>query len=210
MRIIAGRFKARRLFSPPGEEKTRPLPDRVRTSTFSLLNGHYEGNAFADFFAGTGSFGLEAISRGAASCVFIEKDREIVPVLKGNIEQFGVEDRAEVFQGDALGPGALSRVPRPVHVLMFDPPYPMMEDPAQRRRVFDQFARAAALLDDTGFALLRTPWPFVDHVEQADNPGHFDKIPVSLAIEGLRGPETHAYGSTAVHWYMKADVQGAK
>ena len=203
MRIIAGEFKARRLYSPPGEDKTRPLPDRVRTSTFSLLNGHYEGNAFADFFAGTGSFGLEAISRGAASCVFVEKDREIVPVLKGNIDLLGVGDRAEVFQGDALGPAALSRVPRPLHVLMFDPPYPLMEDAAQRQRVFDQFARAAALLDDTGFALIRTPWPFVDHIERADNPGHFDKVSVNLAIPGLRGPETHAYGSTAVHWYMK-------
>lgn len=203
MRIIAGTFKARRLISPPGEEKTRPLPDRVRTSTFSLLSGHYEGNAFADFFAGTGSFGLEAISRGAASCVFIEKDREIVSVLRGNIEQFGVEDRAEVFEGDALGPAALSRVPRPVHVLMFDPPYPLTEDPAQRQRVFEQFVRAAALLDDSGFALLRTPWPYIDHVERVDKPGHFEKIPVRLKIHGLRGPETHTYGSTAMHWYMK-------
>ncbi len=204
MRIIAGRFKARRLLSPKGEDKTRPLPDRVRTSMFSLLAGHYEGQAFADFFAGTGAFGLEAISRGAASCVFIEKDREIVSLLQDNIELLGAGETAEVFQGDALGAGALSRLPRPVHVLLFDPPYPMMEDPATRGRVFEQFARAVTILDETGFALIRTPWPFIDHIEKPDKPGHFDKVPVDLAVPGARGPETHTYGSTAVHWFMKS------
>jgi 16S rRNA (guanine(966)-N(2))-methyltransferase RsmD len=203
MRIIAGQFKARRLKSPEGSDVTRPLPDRVRTSLFSLLNGHYEGQAFCDFFAGTGAFGLEALSRGAASCLFVEKDREALKVLKENIASLGVEDRAEVFAGDALGAGALSRVPRPAHVILFDPPYPLMEDPAQRRRVFDQFVRAAGLLDDEGFALIRTPWPFVDHVERDNEPGRFDKVPVSLKLPELRGPETHEYGSTAVHWYMK-------
>ncbi len=203
MRIIAGQFKSRRLNAPLGEDKTRPLPDRVRKSIASLLTGHYEGSAFADFFAGTGSFGLEAISRGAASCVFVEKDRDVVSVLQRNIEALGVEDRAELFQGDALGPGALSRIPRPIHVLLFDPPYPLMQDPAQRQRVVEQFSRAAALLDETGFAMLRTPWPYIDHVEREDLPGHFNKVPVNLKIPGMRGPETHTYGSTAVHWYMR-------
>jgi 16S rRNA (guanine(966)-N(2))-methyltransferase RsmD len=203
MRIISGEFRGRRLLAPEGEEKTRPLPDRVRTAIFNMLVGHYEGESFYDAFAGTGSFGLEAISRGVARCVFVEKDRDVTQTLKKNVELCGAGERAEVFQGDALGAGALSRCPRPVHVVMFDPPYAMVEEPASRRRAFEQFARLVECLDDKGFAILRTPWPFVDHVERVHDPGHFDKIPVPLAIEGALGPETHVYGSTAVHWYMR-------
>jgi 16S rRNA (guanine(966)-N(2))-methyltransferase RsmD len=204
MRIISGEFRGRRLFTPAGTDKTRPLPDRVRTALFNMLKGHYEGQTFFDAFAGTGSFGLEAISRGAERCVFVERDREITDILHKNIEHCGAGERAEVFHGDALGAGALSRVPRPVHVVMFDPPYAIIEDPATRPRVFDQFARLVQCLDETGFAILRTPWPFIDHIEREDKPENFDKVPVPLPIPGARGPETHYYGSTAVHWYMKA------
>lgn len=203
MRIISGEFRGRRLHSPEGTETTRPLPDRVRTALFNMLIGHFEGETFFDAFAGTGSFGLEALSRGAARCIFIEKDRGALAVLKQNIDLCGCAGRAEVFHGDALGAGALSRCPRPVHVVMFDPPYAMVEDPASRKRAFDAFARLVECLDDKGFAILRTPWPFVDHIEREHEPGHFDKVPVPLEIAGARGPETHIYGSTAVHWYMR-------
>jgi 16S rRNA (guanine(966)-N(2))-methyltransferase RsmD len=205
VRIISGEYRGRRLLSPDGADTTRPLPDRVRVSLFNMLKGHFESESFFDAFAGTGSFGLEAISRGAARCVFIEKDREALRVLSENIETLGAADRAEVFPGDALGSGALSRCPRPVHVVMFDPPYAMVEDPAPRKRAFDQFARLIECLDDKGFAIMRTPWPFTDDVERESIPGHFDKVPVPLTIAGAEGPETHTYGSTAVHWYMKAN-----
>ncbi|MBL8746783.1 MAG: RsmD family RNA methyltransferase, partial [Phycisphaerae bacterium] len=142
-------------------------------------------------------------SRGAERCVFIEKDRDALRVLHDNIDMLNAGDRAEVFQGDALGPAALSRCPRPVHVIMFDPPYAMLEEPPSRKRAFDQFARLIECLDDKGFAILRTPWPFIDHVEREEAPGKFDKVPVPLLIEGAEGPETHVYGSTAVHWYMR-------
>lgn len=203
MRIIAGEYRGRRLLSPEGKDTTRPLPDRVRVSLFNMLQNHFEGESFFDAFAGTGSFGLEAISRGAARCIFIEKDREALRVLNENIETLGATDRAEVFQGDALGPAALSRCPRPVHVVMFDPPYAMLEEPPSRKRAFDQFARLIECLDDKGFAILRTPWPFVDEVEREDTPDVFDRVVVPLAIDGAEGPETHVYGSTAVHWYMR-------
>lgn len=204
MRIIGGEFRSRRLESPEGADVTRPLPDRVRTALFNMLTGHYEGQSFFDTFAGTGSFGLEAISRGAARCVFVERDKGALGVLARNIEALGAGDRAEVFAGDALGPAALSRCPSPVHVVMFDPPYALVEDPAQRPRVFEQFARLIERLDDTGFAILRTPWPFTDQAERPGRPDVIDKIPVPLGIRGARGPETHPYGSTALHWYMRA------
>ncbi|MBN8644617.1 MAG: 16S rRNA (guanine(966)-N(2))-methyltransferase RsmD [Planctomycetes bacterium] len=212
LRIIAGEFRSRHIQTPDGGETTRPLPDRVRVAVFNMLHGHIEGQSFFDVFAGTGAFGLEALSRGAKEVVFVEKDRAVTRLIERNIETLGVADRCEVFQGDALGAGALSRCPRPVHVVFFDPPYPLVEDPASRERVFEQFARCVQLLDDEGFAILRTPWPFVDHEDEdtgeTDDEGEpiirRRKTEASLKIPGAKGPETHAYGSTAVHWYARA------
>ncbi|MFM9959577.1 MAG: RsmD family RNA methyltransferase [Phycisphaerales bacterium] len=211
LRIIAGHFRSRHLETPPDGATTRPLPDRVRVAMFNMLHGHLEGQAVFDVFSGTGSFGLEAISRGAVEAVMVEKERSVVKLIERNIASLGVGDRASVFQGDALGAAALSRCPRPVHVVFFDPPYPMMEDPQVRPRVLDQFARCVALLDEKGFAIIRTPWPFVEH-EQVDTDEVDDegepivkvlKKPVDFTVAGAAGPETHPYGSTALHWFMR-------
>jgi len=189
LRIIAGEYRSRLLETPRDASTTRPLPDKVRGAMFNMLQGHIEGEAFVDVFAGVGSFGLEAISRGARECVFIERDRSVVELLRRNIESLGVGDRARIVQGDALGPAALAGMPRPTHVLLFDPPYPRMQDRERRPRVTEQFVRCAEALDEAGFALLRTPWPFEER---------------ALELAGMAGPETHAYGSTAVHWYQRA------
>ena len=211
LRIIAGEFRSRHLKTPDDAETTRPLPDRVRVALFNMLHGHLEGETVVDVFAGTGCFGLEALSRGAARVVFVERDKAVGGLLRDNIRMLGVEERSEVFQGDALGAGALSRCPRPVHVVMFDPPYPLVQDPAMRERVYQQFARFAEALDPKGFAILRTPWPLVDVHEEETGETDEDGVPimkrtrtdVGLRIAGLRGPETHAYGTMALHWYMR-------
>jgi 16S rRNA (guanine(966)-N(2))-methyltransferase RsmD len=205
LRIIAGEFRSRLLETPPDANSARPLPDRVRVALFNMLEGHYEDGAFVDVFAGTGSFGLEAISRGAERCVFIERDREVGAMLARNIEMLGAGDRATLIRADALGPAALASAPRPSHVVFFDPPYPMMTDAAKRGRVFEQFRRFVEVLDPAGFAIIRTPWPFVDHEEDPGDPERLVRVDVSLELEGVRGPETHAYGSTALHWYMRPD-----
>lgn len=167
MRIIAGEFKSRKIYSPPDDAQTRPIPDRVKESLFSLLRGHFEGVEVFDAFSGTGTIGLEAVSRGASRVVFIEKDREVVASLKANIDLLGCAERCEVFTGDALGPGALSRCPSPAHLIFLDPPYAMIERPASRARVFDQAARLAQRLDDSGYLILRTPWPAMDKPDPA-------------------------------------------
>ena len=196
LRIISGEFRRRQIETPPDALTTRPLPDRVRVALFNMLSGHLEGYEVMDVFAGTGAFGLEALSRGASRCVFVERDRRVAALLKRNLEALGVPDeRAAVVQADALGPAGLAAAPRPMHVVFFDPPYPVMRDPAQRARVLDQFARVGALADPDGFAILRTPWPFADE----DDDGASTEV--DLAVPGLDGPETHRYGSTAVHWY---------
>lgn len=159
MRIIAGEFKSRRLSTPPDGEVTRPIPDRVKESLFNLLRGHFEGATVFDGFSGTGSIGLEAISRGASRCVMVEKDKGTAAVLKRNVDALDCHDRAEVVIGDCLGMGALARAPRPLKLAFLDPPYPLVRDPLGFRRVMAQMAALVGILTDDGFAVLRLPHP---------------------------------------------------
>jgi len=159
MRIIAGEFRSRKLFTPPDAEITRPIPDRIKESLFSLLRGHFEDATVFDGFAGTGSIGLEAISRGAARCVLVEKDKSVAAVLKKNVDALDCHDRAEIVIGDCLGAGALGRAPRPLKLAFLDPPYPLVREPLGFKRVMAQMAALVNILSDDGFAVLRLPYP---------------------------------------------------
>lgn len=160
MRIIGGEFRSRRLLTPPDASTTRPIPDRVKESLFGLLRGHVEEATVFDAFAGTGAIGLEAVSRGAARCIMVERDRKVAEILRQNVEALGAHDRCEVVIGDALGPGALARCPRPVTLVFMDPPYALVRDPAGWNRVKAQAQRLVDFLSDDGFLIIRTPWPF--------------------------------------------------
>jgi 16S rRNA (guanine966-N2)-methyltransferase len=91
MRIIAGSRKGARIFAPKGRE-TRPTGDRVREAAFNLI-GPVDGMAVLDLFAGSGAMGLEALSRGAASAVFVENDRAAVRAIDRNLEKLGLDAR---------------------------------------------------------------------------------------------------------------------
>lgn len=166
MRIIAGEFRRRVLVTPRDKSITRPIPDRVKESLFSLLRGHCEGANVFDGFSGTGAIGLEAVSRGAARCLLVERDRAIFPILKENVESLGCEDRCTVLQGDALGAAALASAPRPLTLAFLDPPYPMVLDPTGFKRVMAQVAALVNILAPGGYVVLRTPWP-LQHEEVA-------------------------------------------
>ncbi|MBY0112320.1 MAG: 16S rRNA (guanine(966)-N(2))-methyltransferase RsmD [Phycisphaerales bacterium] len=171
MRIIAGEFRSRKLFTPPDAEITRPIPDRVKESVFMLLRGHIEGNAVFDGFAGTGAIGLEALSRGAKEVVFVEQNRQIAQILRKNIDHFGVGSRSAVVIGDTLGMGAIARCPSPVQVVFLDPPYPLVRDPLGWRRITGAMQQLAQNLSKDGFVVLRTPWPFfLDVPEEGPDP----------------------------------------
>ncbi len=159
MRIIAGEFRRRLLHTPRDASVTRPIPDRVKESLFGLLRGHCEGANVFDGFSGTGAIGLEAVSRGAARCLLVERDRHIVQVLRSNVELLGCGDRCTVLQGDALGAAALAAAPRPLTIAFLDPPYPLVQEPAGFRRVLAQVSSLVDLLAPGGFVVLRTPWP---------------------------------------------------
>ncbi len=139
----------------------------VKEAMFNLLRGHFEGEAVLDCFSGAGTVGLEAASRGASRVVCIERDRRVTKVLDQNVEMLGAEEVVEVVAGDALGPTAIHRCPKPVHIIFFDPPYAMVWDQEDWVRVRTQFERLIQQLDDTGYAVLRTPWPLFHKVPRS-------------------------------------------
>jgi 16S rRNA (guanine966-N2)-methyltransferase len=122
MRIIAGEWRGRRLVAPKGET-TRPTADRTRETLFSMLTsrlGSFEGLSVLDLFAGSGALGLEALSRGAASCLFVEQDPEALKALRTNVETLAERGKATVQAGSvmALGPARGS-----YDLVLLDPPY---------------------------------------------------------------------------------------
>jgi 16S rRNA (guanine966-N2)-methyltransferase len=120
MRIIAGTWRGRPLAAPKGDT-TRPTADRTREALFSMLAsrlGSFEGLAVADLFAGSGALGLEALSRGAGSCLFVEQDKAALDTLKANLSKLGVRADVRATSAMALGPA-----PKPLDLILMDPPY---------------------------------------------------------------------------------------
>ena len=120
MRIIAGQWRGRPLVAPKGDT-TRPTADRTREALFSMLAsrlGSFEDLAVADLFAGSGALGLEALSRGAASCLFVEQDRAALDALRTNIAKLGAKADIRAQSVLALGPARA-----PLDLVMMDPPY---------------------------------------------------------------------------------------
>ena len=101
MRPIAGKAKGRRLFSVPGQS-TRPITDRVKEALFSILAGLVIEARFLDLFAGTGSVGIEALSRGARETVFVERHPRALATLQRNLQHTGLLEQACVLRRDAF------------------------------------------------------------------------------------------------------------
>ena len=120
MRIVAGRYGGRRIAAPPGRD-TRPTADRVREALFSIL-GALDGARVLDLYAGSGALGIEALSRGAAAAVFVERDRRAAAVLRDNLRALGAD--ADVRQVDALAALRGARAGGETYDLVLcDPPY---------------------------------------------------------------------------------------
>jgi 16S rRNA (guanine966-N2)-methyltransferase len=124
MRIVAGRHRGARLEAPPGES-TRPTSDRARQALFDTLTGgrfdiDLNDAVVLDLFAGTGALGLEALSRGAARVLFVEKDRAALAVLGRNIAHLKAGDRTLVLAQDAT---RLGRARAAADLVLMDPPY---------------------------------------------------------------------------------------
>jgi len=101
MRVISGSARGRKLRSVPGDS-TRPITDRVKESLFNIIGPEIQDSNFLDLFAGTGSVGIEALSRGGKAALFIDVDRKAIKTVKANLELTKLEDYANVIRGDAL------------------------------------------------------------------------------------------------------------
>jgi 16S rRNA (guanine966-N2)-methyltransferase len=101
MRIVAGTWGGRTIQAPPGRG-TRPTTDRVREAWMSIVSPELPGARVLDLFAGSGALGLEALSRGASHCTFVEQDAKALAILKANVKALGAEDRTDAFRTDAL------------------------------------------------------------------------------------------------------------
>ena len=122
IRIIAGEWRGRKLQVPEGDT-TRPTADRTRETLFSMLAsrlGSFEGLQVADLFAGSGALGLEALSRGAQSCLFVEQDAAAIRALRGNIAALRAQPRCDVRAASVL---SLGPAKQPLDLILLDPPY---------------------------------------------------------------------------------------
>ena len=123
MQIIAGTHKGRKLTSLPGKS-TRPTSGKVREAIFNICSGLIKDATVLDLYAGTGAFGLEAISRGAATVVFVDSDRKSAAVIRKNIDICGENDRSTVICGDILlSPTMFAATGNTFDLVFMDPPY---------------------------------------------------------------------------------------
>ena len=122
MRIVAGQWRGRKLTAPQGDA-TRPTADRTRETLFSMLVsrlGSFEGLRVADLFAGSGALGLEALSRGAEHCIFVEQDAAAIRALRANIAALRAQPQCDVRAASVL---TLGPVKQPLDLIFLDPPY---------------------------------------------------------------------------------------
>ena len=159
MRILAGRYKGRKLLPPPAGSETRPITGAVKKSLFGMLGERLDDAAVVDLYCGTGSLGLEDLSRGAQSCAFAERDRRGVERLRRNIEAVGAAEQCTVWVGDVTKGLArrLGEIDAPVGVAFVDPPYAAARRWSWRRAAGTIFAPLAERLAAEGVVVLRLP-----------------------------------------------------
>ena len=193
MRIIAGTHRGRRI-APPEGTATRPITDRVKQSLFDRLASadRLQDAVVLDIFAGTGSLGLECLSRGAVHVTFIEQDRSASRRLEQNAAMLGESDKSRIMRANALGGGLAMALPRRDYSLIFmDPPYALVADRAQANRLWKQMRDLAAVCAAGAWMLLR-----VERHAQLER------------IEGWSEPEAFEYGSMTVHIFRALNVGG--
>jgi 16S rRNA (guanine(966)-N(2))-methyltransferase RsmD len=194
MRIIGGTHRSRRIHPPQGKDVTRPITDRVKQAMFDRLTAMavLEG-ACVDIFSGTGSLGLEALSRGLDHCTFIEKARSSRAALEQNLADLKLTDQATVMGVDALAGSWIGVLPhRPVHLVFCDPPYEMMTDEAAAPRVYALIKLLAGVTDPEAVLVLRT-----------------EERVAPQPVDGWEGPATFTYGSMCLHFYQRPETVGS-
>lgn len=188
MRIIAGEHRSRPILGPEGDLVTRPITDRAKQNLFDRLTSHglLDGGNVLDIFSGTGSLGLEALSRGMAHCTFVERDRHAADRLEENLGNMRLAERATVLRLEALTAGWVTTLRHlPLSITFCDPPYAMTDDPETRSTVLHLIKSLADKTEPFGVAVLRT-----------------DKAINAEAVAGWEEPARVVVGSMAFHFYQ--------
>ena len=180
MRITGGEYGSRALKVPKGTA-TRPTSDRVREALFSILGDRLVGARVLDLYAGTGALGLEALSRGADSVVFVERSKEALTALHANVDALGVRDRVRVL---AVAVERAARgVTGPFDLVFADPPYADVKTGA-----------AVRALEEVAVPLLGASALLVLEHASRDAPPR---------VAGLEHHDPRTYGDTTVSFYAK-------
>lgn len=169
MYIIAGSYRGRKLFTPKKSE-TRPTASHLREALFNICQNYIEDAYFLDLFAGSGAIGLEALSRGAAKSTFIEHHREAFHCIQQNIQALGVQDQAQVLQGDVFRMlELLEKKGEKFDLIYADPPYHTKQlahsqHPSISEKII-QWIDAASLLKPGGVLFLEEAFEFQPHLD---------------------------------------------
>ena len=191
MRIIAGQHRGRKILPPKDDLTTRPITDRVKENLFNRLHslGMFTDDgpwSVLDLFSGTGSMGLESLSRGAAHCTFVDQDRDIIDRLKQNLQALGEQERSHVVTGSALAGYWLSALsPGSVRIAFVDPPYRLVEDESTREQVMLLVERLLPAMEEGGVTIVRTPAEL--------------ELP---EVTGYDGPASASYGGMQLYFYQ--------
>ncbi len=176
MRIVAGKYRSRILKSLRSLP-VRPTSDKLRGTLFNILGSAMDGSVFVDVYAGTGAVGIEALSRGAAEVIFIEKHEGAASLIRRNLESLGVHDSASILAVDALrGLEVLAhrRFGKPLQAdfIFLDPPYSLAQD---YDRVLE-FLDHATLVAPTGFVI-------AEHRKSFGLPGRLNQLECFRVVE---------------------------
>ena len=197
MRIIAG-SRARMRLLAPGDMKTRPITDRAKESLFSILGSRVSGARVADLFCGTGSLGLEALSRGAGWALMVDRDRDAVARLGDNIKRLRFEEQTCVVCWDLWRRGMPRRRPgwevEAYDVIFVDPPYSDSQKGGEESKLAHLLAAAAQELAEGGMVVLR----------------HEKRAEVLSAYGDLSRTDRREYGNMAIDFMMKGSGRAAE
>ena len=176
MRVITGIARGRRLKEPVGME-TRPTADRVKEAIFSSIQFEVEGRKVLDLFGGTGQMGIEALSRGATHCTFVDLQKQAVAIIRENVNSTGFADQSTVIQGDALA--FLSRCREKFDLIFLDPPYGsgLLEKAMELITTIDIVSENGIIVCENGS---NSGWPVVAEPYRMQKEYRYGKIRTAL------------------------------
>lgn len=162
MRIISGEARGQNI-DTLDIDHLRPMLDRVRENLFNIIQFDVKDAHVLDLFSGCGSLGIEALSRGANSCLFVESDPALVDLIEKNLEKCGFEDRSYVLRDDVFMLAGRRPPPRcsAAEIVLADPPYEQIDDPNKRDEIFEVFEGMVGGMIEPGALLVlhHSPMP---------------------------------------------------